>query len=124
MKYWLKNNWIQLVLVAAIVIMFIFIFQKRNNPNDLNEYILKQKADSIVLIRKERDSLQLIMDITQDSIVNHLDSLLHVAIDKQNKTLYELQKQREVIAIPNYGSDSLRQYFSNLRPIYHDVHTE
>jgi len=124
MKNWLSKNWLQIVLVVTLIVIIVFVFQKKDSPDELNEYILRQKSDSILLIIKERDSLQSILDITEDSIANHLDSLLHVAVDNQNKTLNELQKQRNTIIVPDYGSDSLRSYFSRLLPVYRDLHTE
>lgn len=124
MKEWFSKNWLQLIVAISLVVIIVFIFQKRNSPDELNEYILKEKSDSIVLVRHERDSLQDVLNATQDSIINRIDSLLHVQVDNQDKILYELQKKRNTITVPGYDSDTLRNYFSKLLPIYHDLHTE
>lgn len=121
----IKNNWLSLIVLAAcLTVILIFLYQKKSDSGDLNAYKLQELSDQLKTITHERDSLQKSLDASQDSIVNHLDSLLHVQVDNQDKILYALQHQRDNIPVPNYGTDTLRSYFSKLRPIYHDLHTE
>ena len=124
MKQWLKDSLPYIILIVCVSAIIYFIFHKGKSSDDLNAYKIEQLNEQLKIVLHERDSIQKELDITQDSVVNHIDSLLHVQGETQNKILNELNKKRETISVPNYGSDTLRYYFSRLRPIYHDLHTQ
>lgn len=115
MKQFLKDNWLQIIMVIALFVIMIFIFQKRYNSDELNAYKIKQLEDKISPLEKEIDSLKLILKHTDNSVNNHFDSLLKASIDANQKTIYELKRQKTLVNTANFSSDDLKSYFSNLK---------
>lgn len=113
MKSWLSNNWLPLLLIIAFAAYFIF--HKQTKSDDLYEYQLKEVRDSLTTVQHDKDSLQQQLDATANSVINHADALQRMTLEAQLKILYELKKNRNAITVPDYGSDSLRRYYSQLR---------
>lgn len=93
----LKTNWLTLlVLVVLIVFILVEVFHKNNDPaavvKSQMEALRKEMKDVIL---HEFDSIQKVVASPIPLDYQHSDSLQQIAIDLNNKTLYELRKKNE-----------------------------
>lgn len=111
MKDWLKENWVSVFVIGACLTMIsIFLFQKKSDNGDLNQYKIDEKQAIIDVLTHENDSLLKIVTLPiPDNTIT--DSLLQISIDVNNKTLNELRKKRNAV-IDTLDSSELQRIFS------------
>lgn len=117
------DEWGFLILIVLLLLIAFFVirgFYKTDAQKGLEDY--KEKVELINRIRDaladERTALNATMDRYDEEIEKYKSRISDVnkLIEANNKTIKELNKQRENLSrFNNYSSDELKEFFSNLR---------
>jgi len=113
---WISKNKFPLIVAAFIAVVFLLAIVfvgslKKDHSLDMVKQELKLKEENRLLIEKEREAWQVLVDSKDEFIRSQKDSLL--VNDLKGKNLNK-QYNEKAKAVNTFGSDELRDYFRNL----------
>lgn len=122
MKKFIDTWGVYIVIFLLLLIAFFVIltFRKTSGQKSEGDYtekveLLERERQAII---KERDALQQVLNQRDSTIkvLNRVDSMLDKTISSNNKTIYEITKQREALnRFQHLTSDELKKFFTDLR---------
>lgn len=95
MNQWLKDQLPTLIVGAMVAVILFLLFQKKDSSTDLVNYKIDQLGIDMKQLGKNHDSLIEALSAPVEIDNRKSDSLQQIAIDLNNKTLYELRKKNE-----------------------------
>lgn len=114
----MKDQLPTLLVGALVVVVLYFVFQKRNDTATVTNFQLDQlRTEMKEQLQREHDSIVTLLSSPVEIDNSKSDSLQQVAIDLNNKTLYELRKKNNA-RIDTVSGTELRSIFAEYRRQY------